>query len=261
MPTTLPPVTILLNPHHHRLTFMSPLSQRRAEALVRFATEDLEGTVLDIGCGWAELLLRVVAAAPRAVGLGVDTNEGSIEHGKKLAEQRGLADRVTLLVGDARELAPQRADAVICIGASQVWGAPVEDNLPLDYAAALTALRKKVSPGARVIYGEAVWSRPPTLEAVTPLAGRLDEFVSLEVLIELAVTHGFMPVAIHEANTDEWDQFESGYSACYADWLAQHGADHVDADEVRARAARQRASYYDGYRGILGMAYLALVAV
>jgi len=27
------------------------------------------------------------------------------------------------------------------------------------------------------------------------------------------------------------------------------------------RAARQRAAYFDGYRGILGMAYLCLVAV
>ncbi len=99
------------------------------------------------------------------------------------------------------------------------------------------------------------------MEAAAPLAGRLDEFVALPDLIDLAVAHGFMPVAVHEANLDEWDEFESGYSACYASWLVEHGRDHPDAGEVLALAARQRAAYFGGYRGIMGMAYLALVAV
>ena len=86
------------------------------------------------------------------------------------------------------------------------------------------------------MYGEGVWSRPPTTEAVAPLAGRLDELVALPDLVELAVAAGFMPVAVH-------------------------GPDHPDAAEVRARAERQRVGYLRGYRGILGMAYLALLAV
>jgi hypothetical protein len=44
-------------------------------------------------------------------------------------------------------------------------------------------------------------------------------------------------------------------------WRADHDADHPDADEVRDRAARQLAGYFAGYRGVLGMAYLGLVAV
>lgn len=255
------PVTITLTQPQEDLNFMSPLSEARADRIVRFLAEGLVGTVLDIGCGWAELLLRVVAAAPSADGVGVDTDEAAIEHGRQLAEQRGLGDRVRLVAGDAEQQAPQHADAVICIGASQVWGAPVADNQPLDYGTALAAIRRKVSRGARVMYGEAVWSRPPTPEAAAPLSGRLDEFVSLAGLVDLVVKHGFMPVAVHEADLDEWDEFESGFSARYASWLAEHSADHPDAGEVHARAARQRAAYFAGYRGFLGMAYLALLAV
>jgi hypothetical protein len=33
------------------------------------------------------------------------------------------------------------------------------------------------------------------------------------------------------------------------------------AEEVRALAARQHTAYFGGYRGILGLAYLELVAV
>jgi SAM-dependent methyltransferase len=254
-------VTITLTPLHDDLTFMAPLSEKRADKLVRFVAQNLDGTVLDIGCAWAELLLRVLAAAPGADGVGVDIDQAAINHGRTLADQRGLLDRVRLVVGDAKEQAPQHADAVICIGASQVWGPPVEANEPLDYASALAAVREMVPRGARVLYGEGVWSRPPNSEAVAPLSGRLDELVSVAELTDLAVTQGFMPVGVHEASLGEWDEFESGYSARYATWLAEHAPDHPDADEVRDRAARQRAAYFRGYRGVMGMAYLALLAV
>jgi SAM-dependent methyltransferase len=254
-------VTITLAQPYEDLTFMTPLSEQRAAKLVAFLAHDLQGTVLDIGCGWAELLLRVVAAAPNARAIGVDRDETSIEHGRELAEQRGLAERVSLICGDAKIEAPSRAAAVVCIGASQVWGPPVEERQPLDYIAALAAIRATVPDGGRVVYGEGIWSRPPTAEAIAPLAGRLDEFVSLPELVELAVAQGFLPVAVQEAGIDEWDEFESGFSACYATWLAEHGGDHPDAADVRARAARQRAAYFGGYRGVLGMAYLALLAV
>jgi SAM-dependent methyltransferase len=254
-------MTISLPRPYDDLVFMTPLAEPRADALVRFLTPGLTGTVLDIGCGWGELLMRVVAAAPEAQGLGIDLDAGSIDHGRRLAGERGLTDRVTLVCGDAAAEAPEHVEAVICIGASQVWGPPVQDNKPVDYASALAAIRAKVGRGARVVYGEGVWSRPPTTEAVAPLAGRLDELVALPDLVELAVAAGLMPVAVHEANVDEWDEFESGYSACYASWLAVHGPDHPEAGEVRARAERQRVGYLRGYRGILWMAYLALLAV
>ena len=254
-------MTITLTQPHADLRFMTPLSEQRADSLVGFLAGDLRGGVLDIGCGWGELLLRVATTAPDAVGFGIDLDGESIEHGRQLAAQRGLSQRVTLVCGDAKTDSPRKADALICIGASQIWGPPVDDNQPLDYASALMALRLKVPRGAHVVYGEGIWSQPPTPEAVEPLSGRLDEFVSLPELADIAVAHGFMPVSIEEASLDEWDEFESGFSARYARWLSEHGRDHPDAAEVRARAARQRTAYLRGYRGILGMAYLSLLAI
>jgi hypothetical protein len=159
--------------------------------------------VVDIGCGWAELMLRVVGAAPDALGIGVDTDQAAIGHGAALAADRGLAERVTLVVGDGRTSSPLQAGAVICIGASQVWSPPVEHDQPLDYAGALSAIRAMVPRGAHVVFGEGVWSAPPTPAAVSPLSGRTDELVTLHQLVELAVAHGFMPVAVHEASIDD----------------------------------------------------------
>jgi SAM-dependent methyltransferase len=247
-------------PFHQDLTWMTPLSEARADRLVAFLAEAEPATVLDIGCGWAELLLRVLEASPSSRGRGADLDREAIEHARSEAQRRGLASRVELSAADARELAGPR-DAVVCIGSSQVWGPPVEAAQPLDYAAALAALRALVPQGGRVVYGEGIWSRPPTPAAIAPLGGRDDEFVTLPALLELAAAAGFLPVQVHEANLDEWDEFESGFAARYAGWFADRSPEHPDADEVRARAARQRAAYFDGYRGVLGMAYLCLVAV
>jgi SAM-dependent methyltransferase len=254
-------VAIELDPPYKSLTFMSPLSEDRADRLVRFVAKANPTTVLDIGCGWAELLLRVLTSCPRTTGVGVDCDSAVIDHGLELATERGLSGRITLIVGDATANFPTQVDAVVCIGATHVWneqGAPLG---PMNYRKALLSIRSLVEQGSHVIYGEGIWSVPPTSKATAPLAGRDDEFHELGDLVELAVDCGFMPMAQHVADQDEWDHFESGYSACYARWLSQHPRDHPDAPEVRERARQQRASYMGGYRGILGMAYLELVAV
>jgi SAM-dependent methyltransferase len=257
-------VSIELSPHYVDLAFLSPLSDRRADGLTQFLAGGEPRVVLDVGCGWAELLMRTLSALPDSLGIGVDRDTDAIEHGKVLAADRGLGDRLTLIAGNASVEAPQDADAVICVGASQIWDPTFGDGPitePLDYHRALTAIRGLVPRGGRVVYGEAIWSTTPTAEAIAPLAGRLDEFVSLPALVEIAIGCGFVPMAFHEADLDEWDTFESGVSACYARWLVEHDPQDAEFDEVRQRAERQRAAYLHGYRGVLGMAYLELVAI
>jgi SAM-dependent methyltransferase len=249
-----------LSPTYDDLTFLSPLSDRRATGLVDFLAAVSPATVLDLGCGWGELLLRVVARVPTARGRGVDQDEPALAHGRHLAAERGLADRVGFDAADIRALTGP-ADAVICIGASQIWGEPVETSGPLDYVAALTALRAFLPRGGRLVYGEGIWSRPPTPAATAPLAGRDDEYVDLNTLTRLATDHGFAVMGAGEASLDEWDEFEGGFTAGYARWLLDHPDEHPDAARVRDLAAGRRAAYFDGYRGILGLAYLRLVAV
>ena len=150
------------------------------------------------------------------------------------------------------------ADAVICIGASQIWGPPVEDAQPLDYAAALRALRALVLPGGRLVYGEAIWSAAPHPAATAPLAGRDDEYLTEHALREQISDAGFEVVNHAQASVQEWDVFEAGYRDRFTRWLEAHDADHPAAEHVRARHEEQRAAYEEGYRGVLGMAYFCL---
>lgn len=259
---TLPPLPADLPPVSDDLTFLSPLSPDRAATLVRWLVGELRpgGRVLDAGCGWGELAL-LVAAAPDVRVVGIDHDADSLTRARRRAADLGIEDRVDFLLGDAATTGPDRVDGLVAIGASQVWGPEVTRGLPLDYEAALTGIRSRVERGSPVVYGEAVWTRSPTPEATAPLSGRADEFVSLAALVDLAVRSGFAPVGVAEATPEEWDDFESGFTARYARWLATHEEDHPDAATVRSRAARQRDAYLRGYRGVLGMAYLRLVAV
>ncbi len=156
------------------------------------------------------------------------------------------------------EAEAEPADAVICIGASQIWGPPVEDAQPLDYGAALRALRRLVRPGGRLVYGEAIWSAPPHPAATAPLAGRDDEYLTAEALQVQVKAAGFEVIDHDQATLEEWDVFEAGFRAGYTWWLERNSAHHPAADDVRGWHEQQRAAYEDGYRGVLGMSYFCL---
>ncbi|MGW2560979.1 SAM-dependent methyltransferase [Streptomyces sp. NPDC001514] len=248
-----------LPPRLTRLTFHGPFSEVRAAGLTaRLARLD-PTSILDIGCGWGELLLRVLEAAPGATGVGIDINAEDLAQGRDLAKERGLAERVAFVEESALGSTRGPADVVLCLGSSQALCDP---EGPHDPAAALKELRRLVAPGGRVVLGEGFWERTPTdeeLAAMWPGAHTGDHLL-LGPLVDLAVEAGFRPARIETASAEEWEEFESGYREDREVWLAAH-PDHPQAAEIRERVDRQRSSWLNGYRGVLGIAYLTLVPV
>jgi tRNA G46 methylase TrmB len=78
-----------------QVPFHGPLSQARAARLTERLTRNQPRTVLDIGCGWGELMLQILAAAPDATGVGIDLDEDDLARGRAAAQARGLANRAT----------------------------------------------------------------------------------------------------------------------------------------------------------------------
>ncbi|MFI2431465.1 SAM-dependent methyltransferase [Streptomyces sp. NPDC018693] len=243
-------------PRLTRLTFHGPLSEARADAIVRRLAAGAPRTVLDIGCGWGELMLRVLDAVPQARGTGLDLNAEDLERGRRAAEARGLAGRVEFVEESATGTGRGPADLVLCVGASQ---ALVTAEPPAHISQALRELRRLVADGGRVLLGEGFWERTPTpdeLSGMWPGASAADH-VGLGRLLDLAVEAGFRPEWTETANRDEWEQFESAYQADTEVWLAGH-PDHPLALETRERLNNHRARWMT-YRGILGITYLTLV--
>jgi SAM-dependent methyltransferase len=244
-------------PRLTRLTFHGPLSEERATRMVRRLAAAPAATVLDIGCGWGELMLRYLEAVPGATGTGLDLGAADLARGRAGAQARGLSHRVRFVQESALATTRDPADLVLCLGASHALS---DAEPPAHTEAALHALRRLVRPGGRVVLGEGFWERPPTpaeLAAMWPGASAT-ELHSLPDLVDLAAAAGFRPAWIETANGDEWDDFESGYQADVEEWLAAH-PDHPRAARTREDADRHRATWLRGYRSVMGLAYLTLI--
>ncbi|MER5640152.1 methyltransferase [Kitasatospora sp. NPDC002227] len=246
-------------PRLTHLTFHGPLSENRSDRMIRRLTTPAPVTVLDLGCGWGELMLRLLEALPGATGTGIDLNADDLARGRAAAEARGLADRVRFRQESAVSPTVGPADLVLCLGASH---ALTEAQPPEHTAAALRALRRLVPPGGRVLLGETFWQRPPTpreLSAMWPGADGT-EFHDLAGLVDLTIAAGFRPSWIETASPAEWEDFESGYQSDVEEWLAAHPG-HPLAEQTRERVDRHRSAWLRGYRDVMGMAYLTLVPV
>jgi ubiquinone/menaquinone biosynthesis C-methylase UbiE len=234
-----------------RLTFHGPLSAERADRLAAGLAAGRPANVVDYGCGWGELLLRVLEAAPEANGVGIDIHGPDIARGRENAGKRGLSGRVSFIQGSATDHA-SRADAVISCGAYQAFGTIPE---------ALSALRALVKPAGLLLFGAEIWDRTPTGEQLARMWPGMTagDCLYLPGLIDAATAEGFRPLGVQTATRGEWEEFESGYAAGAEEWLLAN-EDHPQAGQVRAKLDKHRSIWLRGHRDVLGYAYLTLGA-
>jgi len=232
-----------------RLTFHGPLSAERADWLAADLAAGGPANVVDCGCGWGELLLRVLAAAPGANGVGIDIHGPDIARGRQNAAKRGLTGRVSFIEGPATDHASP-ADVVISCGAYQAFGSIPE---------ALRALRPLVKPAGRLLFGAEIWDRSPTDEQLANMWPGMtaDDCLYLPDLVEAATAEGFRPLRIQTATRGEWEEFESGLAAGAEEWLLAN-EDHPEASQVRARLDRHWSIWLRGHLDVMGFAYLTL---
>ena len=228
---------------------MAPLSAERVNRLVGDLVALQPSTVIDLGCGWGELLLRIVAAGPSIRGTGIDTHAADLTRGRINAAERGLSDRVSFVDGPAADH-QGNADVVISVGAYQAFGS---------LAAALRALHDLVNPGGRLLFGAEFWEQPPTTKRLANMWPGItaDDCTDVAGLVDQAIAAGFRPLRIETATRNEWEEFESRLAADAEEWLLSN-VDHPDADEVRAKLDTQRNIWLRGHRDVMGFAYLTL---
>ena len=226
--------------YYESLNFNSPMTEDSADRLVGELAATDPRRVLDVGCGWAELLLRLLATCPNATGHGVDRDDVLIDRAKRNADDRDLSSRVSFS-SSLDGLDP--VDLVLNIGAEHVFG---------DLDRALGELHKLVLPGGRLLLGTLFWEQPPPLDLVEAMG----ELPTLVGLVDAVTSVGWRPLGLKVASLDDWDHFEFGY---LMDWEQQVMAPTTQAAADRAAedADARRLSYLRR-RGILGFAFLTL---
>jgi len=240
-------VDSLAQARHGDLDFNAPMSAAHVRELITTLRPLPGASIVDLGCGWAELLLRILEDEPTAHGVGVDDDAAAIARARANAETRGVHDRLQLQCADATGWS-DTTDVAIVIGASHAWGGTRET---------LSAVRPLLRPGGRLLLGEGIWEQPPTPPALAALDAQPDDFTTLGGLVDLCLQCGYRLLALSIATLNEWDHFESRYCAGRERWLLQH-PDAPNATDVRTEIDTHRNGWLHGYRGILGFAYLTL---
>lgn len=218
------------------LAFDAPLSEERAARLLRRLAVAPGGHVLDLACGRAELLLRVVLAHPGTTGTGVDADRAALDRGRSRAARLGLLDRVDLVEGDATAFA-DRGDVVLCVGAAHAWGGA---------GPALAALREHLQPGGLLLLGDGFWAAEPAPD-VRERFGDLP--AGLADAADRAAAAGYRVLEADASTAAEWDAFEAGRRA---------GLVRGGPPAALEPAEERRRAYEQGYRGSLGFAWLVL---
>ena len=216
-----------------RLVFDAPLDEAHAERLVEALALAPGGHVVELGCGWAELLLRVVGGHPGTTGTGVDLDRQALDRGRREIARRGLHERVELIEADVTAF-EDRADVVICVGAAEGIGRPDR---------ALRRIGEILEPGGIALFGDRIWMSTPGAEA----RAELGDLPVLDGLLAVARAAGFQVAEYDLSSPEEWASFEAGWRA---------GLETVDDPGQRQAAlVKTQAS---SHRGVVGFAWLIL---
>lgn len=111
------------------------------------------GHHLEFGCGAGATLVGFLAAHPRLTAVGVEINPAVIPETRRRAAAAGVADRVTVRQGDARDGA-EAATYDSAFWAQQFFATP-------DRPALLAALRRALKPAGLLLVPTFVPGEPP----------------------------------------------------------------------------------------------------
>ncbi|HKT02483.1 MAG TPA: methyltransferase domain-containing protein [Rugosimonospora sp.] len=231
---------------HHRI--LNPFTDEKLMLLGTVSRVGPGTRILDLACGKGELLCRW-AQVYGSGGHGVDISEVFVPAARARAAELGVADRVSVEVGDAAAHVPDtRYDIVSCIGATWIGNGLL---------GTLALMRRAVRPGGLLLVGEPYWTEPPPQRAYPALSMTPDEFASLPGTLDRFESAGVDLVEMVLADGDSWDRYVAEQWWTLAEWLRAH-PDDERAQRVRAFRDAARRSHLEYQRRYLGWGVFVL---
>ncbi len=233
---------------HRGHLFCSPMTSERAGRLVSLLDLPESPSMVDLCCGKAELLLRLVEQT-QGLGLGVDLSRAFITEGQERAATRGISDRVRLVCSDvnAYPFEPGSHDLAMRIGGADHAGA---------FGDQVARLRDLVRPGGSVLIADVYWRKEPPAERFSPFM-REDGPMRLEFHAEKAAilqANGLDLLYTMTSTEDEWDHYEGLCIRAVERWAVENPGD-PRRESVLARARDAYGDYLAWRREYLGFGF------
>jgi cyclopropane fatty-acyl-phospholipid synthase-like methyltransferase len=232
---------------HEGLAFMNPLSEEDVEEMVEALELEAGAHVLDLGCGKAEVLIRIVERYPDVRATGLDLSSFVLAEARRQAEQRVPEAKVTLLEQDVREYAPDPGafDLVVSTGGVSFRGG---------VGGTLAVLSGFVASGGKLLFGEGYWREEPSKEYLVALGAAREELKDYEGTIVAAQDSGLELKRAVTASLEDWDAYEDAWARNGERYASAHQGDE-GVEELEAWIAAGRERYRElGGRDVLGFA-------
>lgn len=210
------------------LAVCNALSMERLEATVRRAGLKPGAAVMDIGCAYGEVSIRLARAFDARV-TAVELDPVMAEGADARIAAAGLSDRMTLRreTSAAALAALPPFDLIVAIGSTEPAGKGLREP---------AAVAEHLTSGGALLWGDLFWKdEPPApLRQLVETGGY---YVSHEALQSAAREAGLEVVSAEISDEAEWATYRTGMETAIADWLDAH-PDHADAPSVAATAHR-----------------------
>ena len=223
----------------------NPTSEAKLDELVALLPLQAGGRVLDIACGKAEQLLRIIDRHG-ATGVGVDISPYEIKAANRRAADRNLAERVEFIEGDGAkyDAQPNSFDLTMCLGASWVWGG---------HFGTIEALKKIVKPGGLIVLGEPFKLKEPDPGYIDAEPDFAKSMVTHAENVEIAQNAGLTLLYSIVSNLDDWDRYE-GLRIRAAELYAEENPEDPDANEILDKQRHSSDIYLKYGRDTVGWA-------
>jgi len=230
---------------HEGLAFMNPLAEEDVDEMIEALELEPNAHVLDLGCGKAEILLRIVERFPDVRATGLDNSPAILAEARRQAESRVPEAKVVLLEQDVREYAPEPGsfDLVVSTGGVAFRGG---------VGGTLAVLAGFVASGGKLLFGEGFWREEPSAEYLVALGAAREELKDYEGTIQAAVEAGLDLKRAVTSSIEDWDAYEDAWARNGERYADAH-EDEEGVDELRGWIANGRARYRElGGRETLG---------
>ena len=241
-----------MNPHkfsavaHRDHDYANPISAAKVERLLDLLPLDDTSRVLDLGCGRAELALRIIERFGSTV-VAVDRSSLMLDQARERAEWTGALGKLHLDDIDIRDF---RADPETFHLSVMLGGGGISGGM----AGICTQLKTWTKSGGYILVGEGYWqggrAHPDYLAT---LGSENNEFLDHRGNVQAGIDAGLIPMHATTASIDEWDEYEWKYCRAIESY-AREQPDDPDAPAMVERIRKWRDAYLRWGRNTLGFA-------